>query len=209
MSAWTVALAVAGPVSVAIAWLVIRSRRYSLWLVNGLLMPVLGGLSLLTGEVAFSSEKIEGGWALLLGIGAGLALYAATAAFMAVAGRWPVLAKHTSSLYENRSDISPAAAVGVSAVLVAPGEELLWRGVVLAALGSATESTGIAAVLSWAAYIVSNAFSASLPIVLGAIVSGAAWTLLAACTEAVTASIACHVLWTGLMVAFPPVSKPR
>lgn len=209
MSAWTVALAVVGPVSVAVAWLVIRTRRFSLWLVNGLLMPVLGGLSLLTGQVSFSSEKVEAGWALLLGGGAGLALYAATAAFMAVAGRWPILAKHTSSLYENARDISPARAVTVSAVLVAPGEELLWRGVVLGALGSATGSPAMAAALAWAAYIAANAVSASLPIVLGAIVSGAVWTLLAACTEAVSASIACHVVWTGLMVGFPPVPKSR
>ena len=209
MSAWTVALAVAGPVSVAAAWLIIRSRRFSLWLVNGALMPLLGGLSLLTGEVSFSSEKIGAGWALLLGGGAGLALYAATAAFMSVAGRWPVLAKHTSSLYENTRDVSTARAVTLSAVLVAPGEELLWRGVVLGALGSATGSPVIAAALAWAAYIAANAVSASLPIVLGAIVSGAVWTVLALCTEAVSASIACHVVWTGLMVLFPPVPKLR
>ncbi|MGH2710753.1 MAG: CPBP family glutamic-type intramembrane protease [Actinomycetota bacterium] len=207
MSALDLTLAVAGPISVAGAWVLIRSRRASLWVVNGIFMPVLGTLSLLTGLVELSSEKIGAGWAVTLGIGAGLGLYAATAAFMAVARRWPVLARHTSALYENRRDISLPAAIGISALLVAPGEELLWRGVVLEALRSGTDSAAVAAVLAWLAYIAANAASGSVPIVLGAVVSGAVWTLLAACTGAVIASIACHVVWTALMVSLPPVPR--
>jgi membrane protease YdiL (CAAX protease family) len=202
-------LAIAGPIAVAAAWLVVRSGRVSLWLINGLLMPVLGVLSLLTGDIETASPSIGCWRAAFLGVGTGLGLYGATVAFMFLAGRWPPLARHTAALYENTRGISLPAAVAISALLVAPGEELLWRGVVLEALEPVSGSALVVGVLAWAAYIAANAFSGSVPILLGAIVGGAAWTALAVATEGVVASIACHAIWTGLMVAFPPVPKKR
>ncbi|MGH2693002.1 MAG: lysostaphin resistance A-like protein [Actinomycetota bacterium] len=204
-----VVLAILGPVTVVAAWLLIRSGRVSLWTVNGSLMPVLGAASLLTGQVQTSRPSLGVGWVLFLGLTAGAGLYAATVAFMAIAGRWPPLARHTASLYENRRDISLSLAIVVSALLVAPGEELLWRGVILHALQEGIGSSPVAPVLAWGAYVAANAVSGSLPIVLGAVVGGAAWTTLASLTGGVAASIVCHMVWTGLMVAFPPVPKTR
>lgn len=209
MTAPAVALAVAGPLAVGAAWVVVRSGRVSLWLANGTLMPVMGVLALLTGLVEASGRRSGAGWGVFLGLTAGAGLYAATAAFMALAGRWPPLARHTSALYENRRDISLPAALGISTLLVAPGEELLWRGVVLEAFRAWIGSSALAPVAVWVAYVAANAVSGSLPIVLGAVVGGAAWTALAIFTGGVAASIACHVLWTALMVAFPPVARRR
>jgi hypothetical protein len=209
MPAAAVVLAIGGPLAVAATWLIIRSGRVSLWIANGALMPALGAAALLTGVVEASRVRVGVGWAVLLGLAAGAGLYAATLAFMAVAGRWPPLARHTASLYENRRDISLPLAVMVSAVLVAPGEEILWRGVVLDALREALGSSPIALFLSWLAYVAANAVSGSVPIVLGAVVGGAVWTALAAMTGGVVAAVACHVVWTGLMVTFPPVPKIR
>jgi membrane protease YdiL (CAAX protease family) len=92
---------------------------------------------------------------------------------------------------------------------VAPGEELLWRGVVLETLLSALDSGLAAGIAAWALYVAANAVSGSVPIVLGAMVAGAAWTALASLTGGVVASVACHIVWTALMVAVPPVPKPR
>ena len=203
-----VIVAIAGPVAVAGAWLLIRSRSAWLWAVNGALMPVLGAASLLTGVVEASRLRAGLGWTVFLGLTAGAGLYAATAAFMSVAGRWPPLARHTAALYRSREDVALPVAIAVSALLVVPGEELLWRGVVLETL-QAWCATPLAAVISWAAYVAANAVSGSVPIVLGAVVGGAAWTLLATLTGGVVASIGCHVVWTGLMVAFPPVPRSR
>ena len=204
-----VALAIVGPLLVAGSWVLVRSGRASMWLVNGLLMPVVGGLSLMTGLIDLS-DRFDAGWAIFLGVTAGGGLYAATATFMALAGRWPPLARHTAALYESRSDVSLPVAVVVSTVLVAPGEELLWRGVVLEVLRDGVASPGwLAPVIAWIAYLAANSASASLPIVLGAVVGGVVWTGLAVVTGGVLASIACHVVWTGLMVAFPPVPRPR
>ena len=209
MPTGAVALAVIAPVAVAVAWFAIRSRPGGLWVVNGSLFPVLGALSILTGVVRGSGE-LDPAWAAFLGLTAGLGLYAATAAFMAVAGRWPLLARHTSALYESRSHVSLPAAVLVSVLLVAPGEELVWRGVVLEVVRDGLGSSAwLAGLLAWVGYVAANAVSGSVPIVLGAVVAGAAWSLLAVLTGGVLASIACHAVWTGLMVAFPPVPRPR
>ncbi len=202
-------LAVLGPVAVAAAWLLVRRERVSLWVSNGILMPIVGGLALLTGVIE-TSGRFDTPWAVLLGVTAGAGLYAATAAFMALAGRWPPLARHTSKLYESRSDVTLPVAVLVSAILVAPGEELLWRGVVLEVLRDGVGSPGwLAPVVGWLAYVVANAVSGSVPILLGAVVGGAVWTALAVLTGGVVASIACHVVWTALMVALPPVPRSR
>ena len=207
MPTGAVVLALSAPVAVAGAWLVVRSGRASLWLVNGVLLPVLGALAVATGVVE-GGGTFEPGWAAFLGLTAGLGLYAATVAFMAVAGRWPPLARHTSALYRSRSDVSVTAAVLVSALLVAPGEELVWRGVILEVLRDGLgASAWLAGTLAWLGYIAANAVSGSLPILLGAVVAGAAWTALAVLTGGVLASIACHAVWTGLMVAYPPVPR--
>src|SRR5688500_16510890 len=93
-------LAVAGPVAVAAGWLIVR-RGVSLWLVNGSLLPILGVAALLIGDVGTTGGYPLGG-AIIWGGLAGVALYGATVVFMAVAGKWPPLARHTAALYDNR-----------------------------------------------------------------------------------------------------------
>jgi len=204
---WVVALAVVGPVAVAGAWLVVRAGRATVWTAMGLTLGVLGVLSLLSGEPMAFGDR--GPWFdVAAGVLAGVALYVATAAFLAVAGRWPLLSRHAAELYGRRRDVSLARALGISVVITAPGEELLWRGVVLGALGSVF-APWTAAVLGWSAYVAANAVSGSVPIVLGAVVGGAAWTGLAVWTGGVVAGIGCHVVWTGLMIARPPMPGPR
>jgi membrane protease YdiL (CAAX protease family) len=84
-----------------------------------------------------------------------------------------------------------------------PAEELFWRGLFQGRLDDAT-TPAVAAVLAWLAYLVANAASRSLPIVAGAIVGGAVWAGLAWWSGGVLASLASHILWTGLMLALPP-----
>ena len=201
-------LAVIGPLAVAGAWVVIRSDRASLWLVNGILLPLLGAAALLIADLDATRGYPVGG-AVVVGAAAGVVLYLATAAFMALAGRWSPLARHTAALYESRADISLAAALAISVGLVAPAEEILWRGLVLDALDGELGALLLAAVVSWIAYVAANAFSGSVPILLGAIVGGAVWTALAFTSLGLAAAIPCHMIWTGLMLAFPPMPRPR
>ena len=201
-------LAVAGPVAVAAAWIAI-SRGASLWLVNGILFPILGLASVLTGLVHVAVPERGPVEMLAVGTMTGVVLYIATAAFMAVAGRWPPLARHTDAIYGNRGSISLPGALAVSLVLVVPGEELLWRGVVLPQLLLWLSPSPLVVGLAWLAYVAANAASRSLPIVLAAIVGGAVWTVLAAATGGVLASVGSHVVWTGLMLAHPPGGAGR
>jgi membrane protease YdiL (CAAX protease family) len=204
---WVVALAVVGPVAVAGAWMVVRAGVATVWTAMGVTLGVLGLLSLATGEPRAFTE-LGPWWDLVSGVMSGVALWGATAAFMAVAGRWPLLARHAAELYGRRRGVSLGRALGISVAIIAPGEELLWRGVVLGALGSVF-APWIAATLAWSAYVAANVVSGSVPIILGAVVGGAAWTVLAVWTEGVVASIACHAVWTGLMIVLPPVPKAR
>lgn len=198
-------LAVAGPVAVAAAWVVVRAGLASVWMAMGPTLGVLGILSLPAVQAASGGFSVP--LALLLGLGAGVLLYVATAAFMAVAVRWPPLARHTDAVYDQRRGLSLGAALGISLLLVAPGEELLWRGVVLDVLARSLAGWPIVPVIAWFAYVAANAFSGSIPIVLAAAVGGGVWTALASLTGGVAAPLACHVVWTALMILRPPVPR--
>lgn len=200
-------LAIAGPVAVALNWLVVQSGRASIWVANTIVVGALGALSVLTGEIRWGGDGTPALAWLGIGLASGIVLYGATRAFMAVAGRWGPLARHTDDVYGNRTSISLPAALLASGLVVAPGEELLWRGVVLGVLADGAWSIELAGVVTWLGYVAANLFSLSLPIVLGAVVAGAVWTLLAVMSAGVAASVACHVAWTALMIVWPPVSR--
>ena len=202
-----VALAVAGPVAVVAAWAVVRRLGVSIWVAMGVTLGALGLASLATGRVRVAAE-VGAGVAVAAGLGAGVALYLATAAFLAVARRWPPLARHAEALYDQRRGLTVGTALTVAVLVVAPGEELLWRGIVQGVLAEAIGPAAAAAVV-WAAYVAANAASASIPILLGAVVGGAAWGALALWTGGVVAGVLCHAVWTGLMIVRPPIGADR
>jgi membrane protease YdiL (CAAX protease family) len=89
-----------------------------------------------------------------------------------------------------------------------PAEELFWRGLVQGRLDEVT-TTAAAAIGAWIVYLGVNSASRSLPIVAGAVVGGAVWASLAWWSGGVLASLASHILWTGMMLALPPgVGRP-
>jgi membrane protease YdiL (CAAX protease family) len=202
------ALAIGGPVAVALTWVAVRTGRASIWTANTVVLGALGVASVLTGRIRWGGDETTTGLAWLgIGLAGGVVLYAATRTFMAMAGRWPPLARQTHAIYGNRGSISLPGALLTSGLIVAPGEELLWRGVVLGVLAEGAWSVELAGMVTWGAYVVVNLFSGSLPIVLGAVVSGAVWTVLAVLSGGVAASVACHVVWTSLMILRPPVQR--
>jgi membrane protease YdiL (CAAX protease family) len=202
-----VALGVAASVALPVAWFLVRLERVSVWSAMGTIMGVLGLLGIAFGRVHASTE-LDVQAAAGLGAGAGLALYAATAAFMFVAGRWPPLGRQAHRIYELRGGRSLPAALAVACLAVAPGEEIVWRGLVQPTLAAWLGPVG-GALAAWGAYVAVNASSASIPIVLGAVVGGAAWSGLALATGGVVAPILCHAVWTGLMLVLPPVFEGR
>jgi membrane protease YdiL (CAAX protease family) len=196
-----------GAVGVFVAWRLVAAGRASVWTA---MVPVTGGAglaSLATGKLSLSPE-IAWGWAALAGAGAGVLLYVGTVVFVMVVRRWSSFHRHVEEIYDQRRGLSLRAALGLAALVVGPGEELFWRGLFQWRLASALGWPAGAA-LTWLAYIVANAASGSLPILAGAVVSGAVWGALALWTHGVLASLICHTVWTGLMLIRPPGGPRR
>jgi membrane protease YdiL (CAAX protease family) len=201
------ALMAAGSVGVVVAWRLVAAGRVSVWRAMGLASGGAGLASLATGTLALSPE-VPWPWSAIAGAGVGILLYGATAAFVLVVRRWESFDRHVAQIYDQRKGLSLPLALVLAGLLVAPGEELFWRGLFQGRLAVAI-GWPAAAGLTWLAYGAANAASGSLPIVFGAVVSGAVWGALALWTHGVLASLVCHTLWTSLMLVLPPGGAGR
>lgn len=201
------ALAVVGIALESFAWFRV-SRGGSVW---AWMTPTLAGLgvaALIAGPPPLSPE-VGAGTAVAVGLVGGLGLYVATRVFFVVAGRWEPLRRHSVAMYVRQGGLSLGLALALSVGLSVPGEELFWREFVQLELVPALDgATVLAAVLAWGAFVFANLFSRNLAIAAGAVVGGAVWCGLCWWTGGVAASLACHVLWTALMLAFPVVRLP-
>jgi membrane protease YdiL (CAAX protease family) len=201
------AVMVVGLGAEAVAWWFVGFRRANVW---ATMTPVLGamGLAALLVEPPAWSPEVVPSVSAAVGLGGGVVLYLATRAFVAVVRPWEAFARHSVGMYVRQGGLSLAAAVLVSVVLVVPGEELFWRGLVRPELAETVDGRLVPAVLAWAAYVAANLPSANLAIVAGAVVGGAAWTVLGTWSGGVLAPLVCHGAWTACMIAFPVVRPP-
>ncbi len=199
------ALMVLGPVVEGVAWWAIARRGLNVWATMTPVLVGMGVLALVTDRPTLGEDP----WlAALSGVAAGIALYAATAVFVAiVAPRWPAFRRQSVQMYGRRAPLPLGAVLLLSVVLMVPGEEIFWRGLFLPELRSAFDGGPIGPLLSWVAFVVANLPSLNLAIVAGAAVGGAVWVALAVWSEGVLAGLLCHACWTGLMLAFPPVRQ--
>ena len=197
-----VAILVLGAVTAALGWRLVEARRTSIWVVMGLVNAALGLAALVTGRIRLSLRLAPAG-AAAAGLAAGVALYAATVLFVGAVRRWPAFDRHVQALYGNRGSLTTPVAIVLAAGVVAPGEELFWRGLFQSHLATGGSRVTAAAV-TWAVYVAANAAGLSLPIAAAAVVGGGVWGLLAMWTGGVLASLLCHAVWTGLMVGLPP-----
>ena len=197
------AVIVAGIALEVAAWRVVAAGRASLW---GLMVGVFAVLGIVAAIVLPPVGSGEQALvpALATGIGSGIALWAATIAFVAFAVRWEPFRRAVAERYARAAEVSLPAAVAISLVIVVPGEELFWRNLVQRRLGVSGELVG--AVAAWAGYVAANVASGSLPFVAGAIVGGAVWGALAWWTGGMAAGLASHGVWTALMLVRPPAS---
>ena len=141
--------------------------------------------------------------ALVVGTASGLALYVATRAFVAVAGRWEPFRRDVVGKYREAAEVPLRESLALSLLIMVPAEEFFWRGLFQARLDQSLVAL-VAGVWTWLAYVGVNLASKSLPIIAGALVGGALWAGLAVWSGGVLASLLSHMLWTGLMLALPP-----
>ena len=198
---------VAGLVAEAVAWsLVARGRN--VW---STMTPVLAGMglaALLVGPPEWS-PGVKPSVSVVVGLASGALLYAATRIAVLVLSRWQTFRRHSLELYGRQGTLSLTAALVLSLALSVPGEELFWRGLFQGELVSALDGrTVLAAILTWILFVLANLPSRNLAAVAAAVVGGAVWVALAWWTGGVLAALACHVVWTGLMIALPVVEVP-
>jgi membrane protease YdiL (CAAX protease family) len=198
---------VAGLVAEIVAWsLVARGRN--VWTTMTPTLATMGLVALIVGPIAWSPE-VAAGVSVVVGLVLGVALYVATRVAIVVIGRWKTFRQHSLEMYRKQGGLSLGVALALSIALSVPGEELFWRGLFQGQLVSALDSrTALAAAIAWLAFVVANLASRNLAIAAGAIVGGAAWVALAWWTGGVLAPLACHILWTGMMIAVPVVREP-
>jgi membrane protease YdiL (CAAX protease family) len=193
-----------GALAVLVAWRVVAAGRATVWAAMGTVLGAAGALSLATGRVPLS-PRVSPGWSAAAGVVAGVLLYAATAAFVLVARRWPPFDRHVAEIYDQRRGSTLRSALALAGA-TAVGEELFWRGLFQSEL---VEPFGrpAGALITLGVYVAANASSGSLAIVAGAIAGGSAWGVLALWTGGVLASLVCHAVWTVLMLSRPPTGR--
>jgi membrane protease YdiL (CAAX protease family) len=198
---------VTGLVAEIVAWsLVARGRN--VWTTMTPTLATMGLVALIVGPIAWSPE-VAAGVSVVVGLVLGVALYVATRVAIVVIGRWKTFRQHSLEMYRKQGGLSLGVALALSIALSVPGEELFWRGLFQGQLVSALDGrTALAAAIAWLAFVVANLASRNLAIAAGAIVGGAAWVALAWWTGGVLAPLACHILWTGMMIAVPVVREP-
>jgi membrane protease YdiL (CAAX protease family) len=193
-----------GTVAEMIGWWMVSSGRRDVWR----LMPVvLGGMGIAAAVVRppVAATETSASVAAVVGLASGIALFAGTRVFVWVAAHWSSFRRDVVQKYQEAAEIPLARSLALSLLIMVPAEELFWRGLYQGRV-SLSVAAGAAAVIAWLGYVVANAPSRSLPIIAGAIVGGALWGGLAWWSGGVLASLASHILWTGLMLAFPPRS---
>jgi membrane protease YdiL (CAAX protease family) len=185
-------------------WLVARGRN--IWRTMPPVLGLMGLAALLIGPPAWSPD-VSAGASIVLGVTAGVALYVATREAIIVIGRWEPFRRQSLEMYRKQGGLSLAAALALSIAISVPGEELFWRGLVQGELTAALDGSGAAPVIAWAAFVLANLPSGNLAIAAGAVVGGGAWVALAWWSGGVLAPLACHVVWTGLMIGVPVVHE--
>src|SRR4029450_8674978 len=116
-----------GPLAVVLAWRAVALGLVSGWAALGTVSVALGLAALAPGLVSLVRKR-RWPWAVVVGIGAGVALYLATSAFVLIVRRWHVFDRQIAEIYDQRKGLSLATAVVLAAGITAVGEELYWRG---------------------------------------------------------------------------------
>jgi membrane protease YdiL (CAAX protease family) len=199
MTEAVVAVGVAAQLTV---WRLVARDQLPFWIATSTTFAVIGIVSVFAGNPRCCRET-EVAAASVVGVASGLVLFVATRVVVDIATRHPRLHGAVADVYRRTQETRFVTALVLTLLVAVPSEELFWRGLVLPELSGATTST-TGALLSWAAAVGVNAAWASAPLLAGAVVGGALWTGLAAWSGGVVAPIASHLVWTGLMLVWPP-----
>lgn len=201
------AVMIGGALLESAAWWAVSRREISVWVAMGIALPAMG-IAAVAVRLPSLSPTVSAEVAVATGVAAGVALYLATRLFVTAIRPWQAFQRHSVQMYARQAALPLVGAILLAAVVMAPGEELFWRGMFQAELSDVLDSKAAGAAISWAVYAAANLPSRNLAIIAGALVGGAVWSALAWWTGGALASIVSHALWTALMLWFPVVRVP-
>lgn len=117
----------------------------------------------------------------------------------------PLIGVQADALVLDARGALPTAVVAIIAgVVIAPLEELFWRGAVQPSLG-AGHPPRVATALGTTAFLAFHLPTLQLPLIGAALLGGLAWGWLRERTEGLAAPVVAHASWTAAMVVAPPV----
>jgi len=196
--AWAIPLAVAVWI-VAFAW-----RPANFWL---LMTAGVGGLALcaLGARGPFPWEEGAQRIDILTGAAAAAALYAAFALGRAIIGPlFPAAPSQISKLYALRAQAPAWAIALLVAAVIAPGEELFWRGLVQWGLVQRW-GPGRGWAAATALYAAAHLAAANALLVAAALVAGGFWGFLYLRMGRIIPVVICHVLWDLAVFVLAPL----
>ena len=133
-----------------------------------------------------------------LGVAPGVLSFGAFVVGAAIAKHISFLAGPVESLLD-KADTGPVVAVLALALVNGVAEELFFRGVLVEAIGGRRS-----AVLSVIVYVGVTAVAGNTALTIAALVMGVVWAAERLFTNARTASIVTHVVWSTLMILLLP-----
>jgi membrane protease YdiL (CAAX protease family) len=196
------AVLVVGMVAQVIVWRSIADRKLPFWPATTATFALLGMASFLAGDLACCRGTTLGG-ASAVGAASGLVLFGATRLVVDLATGHDVFRRAVAEVYRREEETDTVSVYVLTLAVVVPGEELFWRGLVLPELVGITSTTA-GALLTWVAWVAVDAAWGSIPLLAGALIGGALWTAVAVWSGGVAAPVASHLVWTGLMILWPP-----
>lgn len=116
----------------------------------------------------------------------------------------PLIGEQAETLVFDATGGLPTVAVAaIAALVIAPLEELFWRGTVQPAFG--TDRTSLQAIgLTTATFVLYHLPTLQLPLISAAVLGGIVWGWLRERTDGLAAPVIAHAIWTGAMVVVPP-----
>ncbi len=117
----------------------------------------------------------------------------------------PASGNEISAIYELRAQLPPLVVALLLVFVIAPGEELYWRGLVNWALASRF-GDGAAVILGTAAYGAVYLIAQNAAIVLAAVVAGFVWSIMFVIRRRLFPVIVSHVLFDLFLFVLAPMS---
>lgn len=187
--------------------------------------PLVTAGGIVTGLVGFwvrrAPDEDEPGFAVdgrsaAVAVAAAVVHFAVGHALFAVAARIvPALTRTALEVYQRSDSLGVWGQLLLGAVVTGALEEVFWRGAFTPMVASRVRSRlprslgrkrqGTALVLvSTAGYALFHVATLKIALVAAAALGGLVWGGLLLATRSVGAAMIAHVLWTGLMILFPP-----